>query len=261
MTRLSLIFALAMTLLVSGCAVTDALRTPVDTAAAEAKVAQLDQDLVALRAFIATQTANIDQLKAFIADQTARLVDARKLAEESKSAAALAVVTTLEQMQATAQAGLSHAQQLLAGGEKYLPELQDIVATQHAGLIDLKQGGDRVPLWVMLGTLALPFVPKLAALIPGAGPVLGPIAGQLANSVWQTLSTSHQKTAEAQTEAKAKALDYQVDVTHGILAKLSDPIRKDAGVDDFLQSEKARQIVAGVHDTLKPLVAAAEVAG
>lgn len=258
MKRSYLIFILVMAFMLGGCAVVDALRAPVDTSAAEAKAAQLEQDLASLKTFIATQIDNIAKLKAYIAEQDGRLAEARAAAESSQSAAAIAVVKGLEAMQATAQASLDHTQHLLEGGQKYLPELQNIVAQERAGIADLKQGGDKVPLWMMLGTLALPFVTPLVGRIPVVGPFLGPVMGAIAKNRWEAYATSEQKAADAQAEAKAKALDYQVDVTHAVLGALTKAQRNDHGIDDLLQIERARQIRDGVHETLQPLVAARE---
>jgi len=251
------ILALVVAILLTGCAVSEALNRPVDTTEASAKVAQLDQSLVDLREFIAVQADRLKQAEAYVLDLGTKLEAARLAAEHANSDAARAVVTGLENTLAIAQAGVPRLADALAIAEKQFPQVEAIVKTAHASLDDLKKGngGGAVPLWVMLGTLALPWIPKAAALIPGVGPAVAPLAGVIADSLWTTLATNRQKAADAEALARSAALSHQVAVTHSLVAAAGD---KAAPI---LKAAKAAQKADGVHATLEPLVAALEAKG
>jgi hypothetical protein len=225
-----LFFSAWILLFCCGCGFMDTLNRPVEMDQAEKQALAVEQVVIDLKAQIDTLHRQLDAAKA--------------VADATQSEAAKSLVATLLVAAEAAEAAL--------------PQVQAHATQARQIVTEMKEKGPTLPLWAVLSGLALPFVTPLASKIPVVGPALGPVLGMIAKGAWDRYATPKQKAADAENEAKAKALDFQLDVTHGILAALPETVRKDTGVDDLLQIERARQIAAGVHATIQPLVAARE---
>ena len=228
MRRIALIVLLPLFLLLAGCKVAEIARTPVQVQEAETQVAKLEQALTDLREMIASYAS--------------QLAEARKWAEDSQSQAAIAVVAKLEQAKAIAEAKLPEVEKAVQVGRQTLEDIR-------------KKGGGEVPLWVLALVMGAPFAAPLAAKVPVVGPILVPLLGKAADALWETYATKAQKGLDADTAAKAKALEYQLRVTNELIGAAGEK------ADPILERAKAEQKAAGVHAVLEPLVAAVEAKG
>lgn len=169
-----LIILVFAALALSGCFLTNHVRLD----DAKARVAQLEQTL----------TATTEQLGAI----RAQLVEARQIAEKTGSETAVKIVGQLERAAVITEASL--------------PYLQDAVAKAKATVADIEKNGETAPLWYVLAGFAVQYVPRLATLIPGIGPAAAPLAGAIANGIWQSLATRRQREEDEQAAAAAKKL-------------------------------------------------------
>lgn len=218
------VFLLLAFILLSGCSLK--LNDEVRVDAAKAQVAQIEGALTATQAQLTVVKA--------------QLAEARKIAEETKSEAAITVVAQLQRTAAIAEAAIPH--------------LEDTLALANKSLADIEaSGGDTVSLWKLAALTALPFLPRLIALIPGVGAFAAPLALGLGNIAHRLLVTPTQRKEDELVYQQAAALPDQVAVTNQALAALS-------ATDQERIKEAARkaQEQAGTYAVLRPLVLAAE---
>lgn len=216
------ILAIAVLLVFSGCSVGDFLNRDVDVDHAKAKVADL-------QALLTATTDQLGQIKG-------QLAQAKVALEASGSEQAAKVVATLERSAAYV--------------EQTLPTIQAAVTKAQATVNELEVGG-KVPLWQVLVGAAVPFLLPLAKGIPGVGPIVGTL-GEMA---WNAYATAQQRERQAKVEAQAKALPYQVAVTHEALLRLPDGV-----AENLTTAAKREQKVAGVHAVIADEVLKLEAA-
>jgi len=69
----------------------------------------------------------------------------------------------------------------------------------------LEEADQGAPWWTVIGGLVLPWLPRLASLIPGLGIAAEPIARLVAEMLWRTTATRKQKDDDVQPITIVKA--------------------------------------------------------
>jgi hypothetical protein len=169
-----LIILVFAALSLSGCFLTDTVRLD----DAKAKVAQLEEALATTDRQLTAITKQLDE--------------AKRIAKETGSETAIRIAAQLENAAEVTRASLPH--------------LRDAVDKAKATVADIEKNGETAPLWYVLAGFAVQYVPRLATLIPGIGPAAAPLAGAIANGLWQSLATRRQREEDEQAAAAAKKL-------------------------------------------------------
>lgn len=193
-------------------------------------------DLASARSNVETIDTKLAQAKSLEVSISAQLEEAKKIAEATHDANAIKAVSVLSSALATAS--------------QTVPHLQEASANAKQALAQLQEQGDTAPVWKVLMSLGLLFVPKALAFVPGVGPIAEPIARAVGSIVWAAVGSKSHKEEDKGNEMAAQALEVQV--------KFANDLLKGVPVDKAKDTARASLEEAGIYAPVKSLVRAVE---